>query len=90
MFNPNDLIDQTTGEFDWAYIKRHALLRAQRVYADCAPPVSAVRSELLNLKDLAFAMRAAWRRDHGLPDDTEYVTVTSYAKPVDGVRRSAF
>jgi hypothetical protein len=89
-FNPHNLIDQTTGEFDWTYIKREAVARAQRVWGDCAPPVSSVRSELLNLQSMASAMRADWRRDHGLPDDTEYVTVTSFAKPQDGVRRSAF
>ena len=90
VFSPQSLIDQTTGEFDWTYIKRHALLRAQRDTGDCAPSVRSVRSQILNLKSMAFAMRADWRRDHGLPDDTEYVTMTSFAKPVEGVRRSAF
>lgn len=89
-FNPHNLIDQTTGELDWTYIKRQALARAQRTWEDCAPPVRAVRSEILNLKSMAIAMRADWRRDHGLPDDTEYTTITSFAKPVEGLRRSAF
>jgi hypothetical protein len=89
-FNPHELINQTTGEFDWNYIKRNALLRAQRMTGDCAPSVRSVRSEILNLKAMAFGMRADWRRDRGLPDDTEYCTVTSFAKPQDGVRRSAF
>lgn len=89
-FSPQNLIDQTTGELDWTYIKRQALIRAQSVWGDCAPPVRAVRSEILNLKGMASAMRTDWRRGHGLPDDTEYLTVTSFAKPQDSVRRSAF
>lgn len=89
-FNPHNLIDQTSGELDWTYIKRQALIRAQSVWGDCAPPVRAVRSQIENLKAMASAMRADWRRDHGLPDDTVYVQVTSFAKPQDSVRRSAF
>lgn len=84
------LILQDTGEFDWAFIKRHALLRAQAAYGDCAPPVSWVRDEIRNLQGTAHIMRKRWREAHGLPDDTKYVTITSFAKPQDGVRRSAF
>lgn len=84
------LISQETGEFDWTYIKRQALIRAQREYGDCAPPVRAVRNEILNLKDYAAIMRKRWREAHGLPDDIQYVEVAAFGEQREGIRRSAF
>lgn len=84
------LIDQTTGELDWTFIKRHAVVRAEREYGSSNPPLSYVRDEIRYLKDIAGIMRKRWREAKGLPDDEVYVMVTPYGKEVSGVRRSAF
>ena len=87
----NDLlICQDTGEYDWAYIKRMALIRAQANHRSEAPPMSWVRDEIRALQDRAQIMRLRWRRDHGLPDDTVYCEITPYGVQREGVRRSAF
>ena len=65
------LIDQETGEFDWTYIKRQAVVRAQGNYGSSEPPVSWVRDEIRALQDWAGIMRRRWRQANGLPDDTE-------------------
>lgn len=69
------LINQDTGEFDWTFIKRQALLRAQGRWGGSAPPARYVRNELRDLKDIARIIRKRWRADHGLPDDTIYVSM---------------
>jgi hypothetical protein len=84
------LIDQATGELDWTFIKRHAVVRAERAYGSDGAPVSYVRDEIRYLKDIAGIMRKRWRDARYLPDDTKYVTITQQGRPVDGVRRSAF
>lgn len=89
-YSHEQLISPETGEFDWTFIKRQALLRAQARWGDCAPPVSYVRNEIRDLQGTAAIMRKRWREANGLGDDTIYVTITSFAKPQDGVRRSAF
>jgi hypothetical protein len=91
-FDNDALINQETGELDWTYIKRQALIRAQREYGDCAPPVRWVRNEITTLKDRAMGVRKYWRYAHGLPDDTAYsgVTITPYGRQHEGVRRSQF
>lgn len=71
------LINQETGELDWAWIKRLAMARAQAEYGNSNPPVRYVRNSLRLLQDRASAMRTAWRRDHGLPDDSAYTTLCS-------------
>lgn len=70
--NNDLLIDQTTGELDFSYIKRMALARAQANHRSAAPPVSWVRDELRTLKERAAIIRKRWRDAHGLPDDTAY------------------
>lgn len=89
-FDPQTLVNSETGEFDQTVIRRQAVVRAQHSWGDCAPPVSVVRSEILNLEAMAHGLRAEWRKAHGLPNDVEMVMVHSFAKPVEGVRRSAF
>jgi hypothetical protein len=89
-YSHEKLICADTGEFDWTFIKRQALLRAQASYGNCAPPVSYVRSEIRNLQGTAAIMRKRWRDAHGLVDDTVYVTIAAYGDHSDGVRRSAF
>jgi len=84
------LINQDTGELDWSFIKRHAVVRAEREFGGCAPPVSYVRDEIRTLQDRAAIMRKRWRDAHGLPDDTIYTTVTAFGVQREGVRRSAF
>lgn len=89
-YSHEQLISPETGELNWTFIKRQALLRAQARFGGCAPPVSYVRNEIRDLQGTAAIMRKRWRAAHGLADDTKYVSITSYAKPQDGVRRSAF
>lgn len=84
------LIHPETGEFDWTFIKRQALARAQRNYGGAAPPTSYVRDEIRMLQDVARIMRKRWRDAHGLPDDTVYVSIAPYGRPVEGVRMSRF
>lgn len=89
-YSHEQLIDQLTGEFDWTFIKRTALARAQARYGAPDCPVSYVRDQIRVLQDTAAIMRRRWRAANGLADDTKYVTITSFAKPQSGVRRSAF
>ena len=84
------LIHSETGEFDWTFIKRHALVRAQREYGGAVPPVSYVRNEIRYLKDIAHIMRKRWRDANGLPDDTIYISIAAYGRAEEGVRRSRF
>lgn len=80
-YTHEQLIDQSTGEFDWTYIKRHALLRAQGEYGNCAPPVSWVRDQIRLLKGRAEIMRRRWRKANGMPDDTVYVPAFQVIEP---------
>lgn len=89
MLDRSKLIDQTTGEFDWSFIKQRAVLRADHEFGGQGAPTSAVRDAIRYYKDLAQAMRTEWRKAHGLPDDTEYLTITPYASARVGIR-SAF
>ena len=89
-YNPDLLIDQETGEPDRLYISRVALARARNEYGAVEVPPVYLRQALQFFDDLAGTMRRKWRRERGLPDDGVYVTVESYAKPQNGVRRSAF
>lgn len=89
-FDPQTLINQETGEFDRLVISRQAVVRAQHTWGDCAPPVSVVRSELLNLEAMAHGLRAEWRRARGLPSDLECVMVAPFGRQVEGVRASRF
>ena len=84
------LISAETGEFDWTYIKRQAVVRAQREFGGCAPPVSYVRNEIRNLKGTAEIMRRRWRSAHGLPDDTVYemVNVQTWGNSGDSFGRA--
>lgn len=84
------LINQETGELDWTFIKRHALVRADREYGGPGAPVSYVRSEIRNLQGTAAIMRKRWREAHGLADDTKYCSIAPYGRQRDSVRRSAF
>lgn len=70
---PHLLIDQETGEFDWTYIQRHALLRAQADFGAQEVPVSWVRDQIRALKAIAFVMRERWLEARGLRDDTVMV-----------------
>lgn len=72
MANLDLLIDQSTGDLDWSWIKRLALARASAEWGNSNPPVSYVRSHLRTLQDRASIMRIRWRRAQGLPDDTAY------------------
>lgn len=86
----HELIHQEDGSLDWTAIKRHALTRAQRQFGGQNPPSTYIRPELRALKDGAMIMRKRWREAHGLPDDTVYVTIEAYGRPVEGVRMSRF
>lgn len=81
------LIHPDTGEFDWTFIKRQALVRAQGRWGSGAPPTSYVRNELHDLKDTARIIRKRWREANGLPDDTVYV---SMAIPAWGASGDSF
>lgn len=89
-YSHDQTIDQETGEFDHHYIMEQATLRAAAAYGSPEFPPSFLRSELLNLHDVARIMRKRWREDRGLPDDTNYVPVAAFGHHQDGVRRSAF
>ena len=69
------LLNHQTGEIDWTWLKRLALARAQGEYGNSNPPIRYVRSAIRELRDRASSMRTAWRRDHGLRDDSHMVMV---------------
>lgn len=76
MTNPADLlIDHETGNLDWTWIKRLAMVRAEREFGGPNPPMKYVRDQIRWAQDRARGMRTAWRRDHGLPDESEMVMV---------------
>lgn len=86
-YTANDLINQETGEIDWTAVKAVARSRAVREYGGFNPPPSWVRPELTWAKDRARIMRRRWRELHGLPDDTQYVTIQQfYQKPQFSLR----
>jgi hypothetical protein len=71
----NELIDQETGEIDRVKLGEAAALRAASEYGSPNFPPSYLRDSLAWCRDRATIMRAQWRRAHGLPDDTVYVTM---------------
>lgn len=77
------LINQETGEICIFGIREVARERANRDYRGEAP-WSWVMSEIENLKTEAYFVRRNWRRDHGLPDDTVYVTGFTIIEPRRG------
>lgn len=79
MLNRSLLIDQSTGEFDWTFIKQRAVLRADHEFGGHGAPTSAVRDAIRYYKDLAQHERTEWRKARGLPDDNEYFNVVPYA-----------
>jgi hypothetical protein len=76
MIDRDKLIDQETGEIDWMYLKRRALLRADREFGGPGAPNSYVRDAIAYFKDAAEYDRKEWRKAHGVADDTQYVLMT--------------
>lgn len=74
-FDPASLVDHETGELDQLAIRARADVLASRDFGGPNYPPSYFRDNERNVTDLARIMRIRWRRDHGLPDDTVYVTV---------------
>lgn len=85
------MIDPDTGEIDPVIVAERAQLRATREYGSPNFPPGFLRSATEWCMDRAHSERYDWRRSRGLPDDRPAnSTITSFAKPQDGVRRSAF
>jgi hypothetical protein len=83
---PNDLIDVDTGEVNLSVLKSLARRRAMQDYGSLSP--RAVRQALRYFGGMIPERQAAWRQRNGLPVASS--TITSFAKEIDGVRRSAF
>jgi hypothetical protein len=71
-FDPRKLITKQ-GEIDRAYLVHEARTRAIRDWGQANPPPAYVRPHIQNLETQGHFVRAEWRRDHHLPDDTCYV-----------------
>jgi hypothetical protein len=65
------LIDPNTGKLDHLAIAERARLRAAREYGSPDYPPNCLRTALEWCNERAQAERLAWRRDHGLPDDSQ-------------------
>ena len=64
------LINQETGEIDHIAVIAIANIRAAAEWGGKDFPPAFYRSALQWCEDRASSMRTAWRRDHGLSDDT--------------------
>ena len=85
MTNPADLlIDQTTGDLDWTWIKRLAVVRAEREFGGPNPPIKYVREQIRWAQDRARSMRTSWRQQRGLADDGGSVLVNMPAWGASG------
>jgi hypothetical protein len=82
----SNLVDEATGETNIAVLRGLARRRAFADYGAITP--RSLRSAIRHYSDALAQMQTAWRERHGLP--VEYVMVTSYGVPRDGVRRSTF
>ena len=74
------LINQDTGEIDMVSLCQMAKYRADWEWGGDAP-LSLVKSNVENLKTLAYFMRRDWRAARGFPDDTVYVTGFQIVEP---------
>ena len=72
MFDPHKLITDK-GEIDRRYLVEEARRRAMADYGGVNPPSCYVRPHIQNLEVQGHFVRAEWRRDHQLVDDTCYV-----------------
>jgi hypothetical protein len=70
------LIDPNTGKLDHLAIAERARLRAAREYGSPDFPANYLRMALQWCNERAQSERLAWRRDHGLPDDSAVTMVT--------------
>lgn len=66
------LIDPETGEVDSLVLLMAADLRAQREWGGPTPPPAYIREAVSFVHDRARDLRRVWRREHGLPDDTQF------------------
>jgi hypothetical protein len=82
----SNLVDEATGKLNLAVLKGLSRRRAMADYGEITP--RSLRSSIRFYGDVLAQMQSAWKERHGLP--IEYVMVTSYGTPRDGVRRSAF
>jgi hypothetical protein len=82
----SNLVDETTGKLRLSVLKGLSRRRAIADYGEISP--RSLRSSIRFYGDALAQMQSAWKERHGLP--IEYVMVTSYGPPRDGVRRSAF
>lgn len=88
MLDRNRLINQTTGEFDWTFIKQQALLRADHEFGGPGAPNSYVRDALKHYQDLARDMQYEWRKAHGLPVTTVLVSIPAWGASGDSFARA--
>jgi hypothetical protein len=70
---PTLMINPETGEIDLIAIGDLAILRACREYGSLNPPPIYLRQATEWCQQRAQAERRAWRRDHGIPDDSSVV-----------------
>ena len=84
------MIHPDTGEVDTLAIAQRAPLRAASEYGGPNYPPSYLRSATAWLAERAASERRCWRRDHGLPDDTECVMmmVPDWGNSGDGFGRA--
>jgi hypothetical protein len=85
------MICQITGEIDPIIVAEAAKVRAAHQFGSPDFPPSYLREATAWCQDRAEGMRLCWRDHHGLPRERqEYVTITPFGRPGEGVRRSAF
>lgn len=84
------MIDPATGTVDTLAISQRAPLRAASEWRGPNYPPKYLRDAIEWLMLRAEAESRQWRRDRGLPVDTEMVTITAFGREVSGVRWSDF
>lgn len=70
----NQMIDEH-GNIDSYIVRLCAQLRSAKIWGDHNYPPMLYRNSMRFCQDRANDMRLAWRRDHGLPDDSAVTMV---------------
>jgi hypothetical protein len=84
---PSLMINPETGEIDHIAVAQNAVTRARSEWGGTNYPRLYLRQATQWCKDRAQAERRAWRRDHGLPDDS---AVTMMVVPEWGASGESF
>lgn len=77
-YSHEKLIDQETGQIDWAALKEFSRLRACREFGGSNPPPSYLRDAIRWHRSNAESMQLRWRMKRGLPDNRPSSPMSEY------------